>query len=57
MKSIALACTRYLLRSVHADGGWHNELRAHVDTFLASPLISLASAGFPGNWIEGGLWQ
>lgn len=53
----ALACIRYLLRSIQADAGWHTKLVAHMQQFPQTPLLSLSAAGFPGNWADKALWQ
>ncbi len=52
-----LSCARYLLRSVHADGDWHEKLAAHVQLFPCTPLVNIAAAGFPANWEQEDLWK
>lgn len=53
----ALVCTAYLLRSIDLDRDWLRSLKAHVATFPNSPLINLASAGFPPDWGNEALWH
>jgi abortive infection bacteriophage resistance protein len=53
----ALACTRYLLRSVHEHGDWHLRLLEHVEKFPKSDLVTLSAAGFPESWHEEALWK
>lgn len=53
----ALVCIRYLLRSIHADGGWHNRLIEHMQKFPQTPLVGLSAAGFADGWTMRELWQ
>lgn len=53
----ALSCLRYLVRQIDPDSIWHRNLHAHVATFPVTPLVSIASAGFPDGWADLPLWR
>lgn len=52
----ALACMRYLLRTIAPQCDWHEQLKRLVSTFPATELLSISGGGFPGDWEEMQLW-
>lgn len=52
----ALTALSWLLHTIAPASDWRQRLRAHTSTFPASPLLSLAAAGFPEGWELDPLW-
>lgn len=50
------ALTRYLLRHTSPTTTWSTRLKDLCSAFPASPVISLANAGFPAGWEQQNLW-
>jgi len=53
----ALTCMRVLMRAIDGDATWHEKVKAHMQTFPKSDLVSLEMAGFPGGWEESAPWS
>lgn len=52
----SLTCMRYLIRTIDPTSQWHLQLRQVLKMFPSSPLLSLASAGFPEDWESWEVW-
>ena len=52
----SLSCLRFLVWKIAPDSTWHRNLRAHIETFPSSPLVSISAAGFPGDWSNLQIW-
>ena len=50
------ALTRYLLRQTSPATSWGARFKGLIFSFPTSPMISLASAGFPAGWEAQPLW-
>ncbi|ATI43259.1 hypothetical protein CBW24_02010 [Pacificitalea manganoxidans] len=54
--SISCVC-RYMLIAANPRTSWKDRFVSHIATFPSSPRLSLASAGFPNDWLENELWM
>jgi hypothetical protein len=47
---------RVLMQAIDSDATWHERVKAHMQTFPDSELVSLEMAGFPVGWLESAPW-
>lgn len=47
---------RHLLRTINPSTSWAQRLMDHVATLPNNPYVTLASAGFPDDWMEQDIW-
>lgn len=52
-----LVILNYLVRQLNGGTEWHLRVRELLDSFPASPLLSLNSAGFPPGWRQEAIWN
>lgn len=52
----ALACLLVMMRSIVPSSDWPTSLKAHLQTFPDSDLLTLQAAGFPPGWEDLALW-
>lgn len=53
----ALTCMRWMMRSMAPASAWTMQLKALVETFPQSALVSIRAAGFPDGWAELPIWR
>ncbi len=51
-----LACLLVMMRTIAPRSDWPARLKAHLQTFPTSDLLSLSAAGFPTDWEALPLW-
>jgi len=48
---------RHLLLTINPTSTWADRLSEHVATLPDNPYVTLASAGFPENWVDQDIWK
>ena len=48
---------RHLLLTINPTSTWAERLAEHVATLPNNPYVTLASAGFPENWVDQDIWK
>lgn len=52
-----LVILNFLVRQLNPNTQWHFRMKDLLQSFPASPLLSLTSAGFPAGWEREGVWN
>ena len=52
-----LVILNYLVRQLNGGTEWHLRVRELLESFPASPLLNLNSAGFPQGWRQEAIWN
>lgn len=52
-----LTCLQLLLRRISPGSCWAERVKAHVDTFPKTDLVSLQAAGFRRGWQDSPVWR